>query len=100
MTAMWKVLDNVSALTVCEIFKLVLNLVFVQGFADAGDILVDPFSISAWTEIDGTASEQQNGNAGMKELRRSRMTSEERREHNRRLLERRDIGQARHFTNS
>ena len=72
----------------------------MQGYGDAGDILVDPFSISAWTELDGTASEQQNGNAGTKELRRSRMTSEERREYNRKLLERRDLGQARHFTNS
>ena len=64
---------------------------FVQAFGDTSDVLVDPFSLAVWSGGDDTGNEnQENAVTKRREWRRSRMTSEEKREHNRRLRERRE----------
>ncbi|KAG0560916.1 hypothetical protein M758_9G025000 [Ceratodon purpureus] len=62
-----------------------------EAFVDATDVLVDPFSLGVWSEGDDNRSDhQENQQPTRREWRRSRMTSEEKREHNRRLREQRE----------
>ena len=62
----------------------------------ATDILVDPFSLGVWTDVDDTPnSNNENPVTSRREVRRSRMTSEQKREHNRMLREQRERGQQR-----
>lgn len=67
-----------------------------EAVGDATDVLVDPFSLGVWSDVDDTPSESQEDQpTRRREWRRSRMTSEEKREHYRRLREQRERGQQR-----
>lgn len=54
-------------------------------------MLVDPFSLGLWTDADDIGdTNKENQGTSRREVRRSRMTSEQKREHNRRLREQRE----------
>jgi hypothetical protein len=68
----------------------------LQALGVATDILVDPFSLGVWTDVDDTPNANNENPATLRrEVRRSRMTSEQKREHNRMLREQRERAQQR-----
>lgn len=63
------------------------------------DLLVDPFSIAVWSEIDDNSGVNSGDKSTRKrEVRLSRMTSEQKKEHYKRLRELRDSAQRGQFS--